>query len=119
VLRSYILAAIDLAVPGLDVPDPDGEVARIRAALQTDVDLPALETIITRLRERIEALNITDWRRGIQRTADRVGLLFCTDLVTAGRILATHDADAEADLVDFALGETYGDLRGTLGLALE
>ncbi len=36
----------------------------------------------------------------------------------AGAILAAEGNDAVADLLDFALSETYGELRSSLGLAL-
>ena len=56
------------------------------------------------------------WQRGVQRTADRAGLLLCPDQSMPFRILAEQDSGAERDLVLFALSETYSTLRHHLGI---
>lgn len=119
ILRSYILAAMGATYPEIELPDPEGEVQRLRKHLESTDMYIAIKGSVTNLRERFKTLNLSDWQRGIKRTADRVGLLLCTDLKVAGAILAAEGTDAEADLVDFALSETYGELRTSLGLALD
>jgi len=119
-LRSYILASLVMAFPKLNVPDPDGTVDRIQKELESLSELLiAVKGAVTSLRKRFQRLNLSDWQRGIQRTAERVGLVLCTDLVVAGHALAAKDSEAEKDLVDFSLSESYGALRSSLGLALD
>jgi CheY-like chemotaxis protein/tetratricopeptide (TPR) repeat protein len=118
-LRSYILASLRSAFPQLVVPDPDGLVERIRVDLDGVVDLqPAVKAAVTGLHKRFVRLNLGDWQRGIQRTAERVGLLLCTDLGVACRVLAAQDVEAEHELVDFALSESFGALRAAVGLSV-
>jgi DNA-binding response OmpR family regulator/tetratricopeptide (TPR) repeat protein len=118
-LRDYVLAALSVAYPEVDVPDRTGLVGKIQHELHGAELQAAVKGAVASLRERAGTLNLADWQRGIHRTADRVGLLLCTDLLTAGKVLAAQDEEAERDLVDFALGETFGELRQSLGLALE
>ncbi len=119
VLRAYILASLSSAFPELTVPDPDGLVAMIGGELHK---LPGLEETVREtvagLHKRFKRLNLADWQRGIQQTADRVGLLLCVDLPTAAELAANQSPEAERELLDFALSETYGELRARLGLAL-
>jgi CheY-like chemotaxis protein len=118
-LRSYILASLRSAFPQLVVPDPDGLVARICADLDGVADLQqAVKATVTGLHKRFVRLNLGDWQRGIQRTAERVGLLLCTDLGVACRILAAQDVEAEHELLDFALSESFGALRAALELSV-
>ena len=118
-LRDYVLASLSVAYPEVEVPDRTGLVARIQGELDGAELQAAVKGAVASLRERAGALDLANWQRGIHRTADRVGLLLCTDLLTAGRVLAAQDEEAERDLVDFALSETFGELRQSLGLALE
>jgi len=121
-LRDYVLAAISIAYPEVAMPDPSGSVAAIQARIRAAPDVQAaVEGAVTSLKRethQARTLNLARWQTGISRTADRVGLLLCTDLVTAGRVVAEQGPEAQQDLVDFALSETYGELRQSLGLAL-
>jgi hypothetical protein len=119
VLRNYILTALSLANSKFVLTDPDGTLSKIQEELQKLTDLQvAIKGTAVNLQKRFQYLNINDWQKGIHRTAERIGLLLCTDLGTAKQVL-NEDADAMQDLLDFALSETYGDLRASLGLALE
>lgn len=124
-LRDYLLAALSAAFPDLQVPDAAGTVARLREEIGRLGLEPAVVGAVTALRNRAGkeraggTLNLADWQRGIQRSAERVGLLLCTDLPTALRVVATQDRDAERELVDFALGQAYIELRAELGLSVE
>jgi hypothetical protein len=118
VLRCYILASLKSTFPQLEVPDPDGEVRRIRDALEGQADVQqVVRSIVSGGQQRFVRLNLGDWQRGMVRSGDRVGLLLCTDLEAACRAVA--DDDAGRDLVDFALSEEYGELRRAVGLAVE
>lgn len=119
VLRGYILAALSSAFPELSIPDPDGQVATIKAELHKLAGLEeTVRETVAGLHKRFKRLNLADWQRGIQETADRVGLLLCADLPAAAELVANRSAEAEHELLDFALSETYGELRARLGLDL-
>jgi CheY-like chemotaxis protein len=119
VLRGYILATLSSAFPELAIPDPDGQVATIKAELHKLAGLEeTVRETVAGLHKRFKRLNLADWQRGIQETADRVGLLLCGDLPAAAELAANRSAEAERELLDFALSETYGELRARLGLDL-
>jgi CheY-like chemotaxis protein/tetratricopeptide (TPR) repeat protein len=130
VLRGYILAALSSSLPQLAVPDPDGLVGSIKEELGRLPGLAeAARRAVASLHKRFRHLNLADWQRGIQRTADRAGLLACADLPAAAALASSSvgcyaaeapagGPDADLDLLDFALSESYGELRSRLGLAL-
>ena len=119
-LRDYVLASVSVAYADVEVPDPSGKVAVVCAEIAAASDLQAaVKGAVSSLKRQAGALNLAEWQLGISRTADRVGLLLCTDLVTAGQVVAEQGQDAQQDLLDFALSETYGELRQSLGLALD
>src|SRR5581483_1120282 len=78
-----------------------------------------------------ELTGAQDWQRAVLRTADRLGLILCGDIVAAVRAVtgagAAGPADtstvtlgrrpAAVDLIRFALGEDYLALRREAGLA--
>jgi hypothetical protein len=56
-----------------------------------------------------------DWRRAVQHTANRAGLLASGDVVAAARVLNSEgDADGVRELARFAVSETYATLRARL-----
>jgi CheY-like chemotaxis protein len=119
ILRSYILAALVSSAPQLTVPDPDGLVAHVRLELSRMPELQSrVQEVMASLQQRFQRLNLSEWQRGIQRTAERAGLLLCADLGVAHGILAPESKEAAAGLLSFALSEAYGELRAELGLAL-
>ncbi len=55
------------------------------------------------------------WRRAVQYTANRAGLLASGDLVAAARVLnAERDGVAVRELARFAVSESYAALRAKL-----
>jgi CheY-like chemotaxis protein/tetratricopeptide (TPR) repeat protein len=120
-LKALMLATLTLAQPGLKIDDPDGTIARLRAQLATSPTLardvaPQVDRI---LRGQQGTLNLSRFVRGLARTADRVGLLLCNDVLTAVRAAAEMDVPGSADgLLDFALGAEYLEAKEALGLSI-
>lgn len=118
-LRRFILGALSITFPQAGVPDPDGEVSRIREDFEKYPDLNAeIKAATLALKDTFRNFNINEWQHSLWYTANRVGLLLCGDLAIAGKIVAAQDSAAEIDLVDFALSEIFTLLRTRLGLAL-
>ncbi len=121
-LKEHLGAALTLTQPGMRFDDPEGRVAQLRARLSgraTSLSRtlrPLCERLLGARRERI---HLGRFVTAMARTADRVGLLVCSDLPTAARIVADECAPgAEDDLIDFALGDAYATARAELGLAI-
>ncbi|MBP9202752.1 MAG: hypothetical protein KBG28_02120 [Kofleriaceae bacterium] len=73
---------------------------------------------VLRLFSRGHDLNLTQWSRGLLRSADRAGLLLCGDPAVA--LAAIRELDTPvADLADFAVSDAHLELRQRLGLAVE
>ena len=119
-LLALLLAALCATYPSLGIPsDPEGQIRAILRGLNKIEGLEAaVKETVRSLRGRVERVNIGGWKRAIHRTADRVGLLLCGDLTTAGVVLSALEPDAQLDLIDFALSQQYGALRQKLGLSL-
>jgi tetratricopeptide (TPR) repeat protein len=62
-------------------------------------------------------LNLSAWSRGLARTADRVGLLFCGDPVVAAHALRELGS-TEGEILEFATSRDHLRLRATLGIAI-
>src|SRR5207248_188269 len=76
--------------------------------------------VAKRLAERFAALSDTEfstakWRKAVQRTGNRAGLLTSGDLIAAARVLrAENDHEGIIDLARFAAGDDYVALRAKL-----
>lgn len=120
-LKSLVLAAMTLVTPGLKIDDGDGTVAKLRAHL---LQSPTLARDVQPEVERLlggkqSSLNLSRFVRGLSRTADRVGLLVCNDLITAVHAASQMSApEAADDLLDFALSPEYLETKEALGLSI-
>ncbi|MFH1130990.1 MAG: response regulator [Pseudomonadota bacterium] len=113
-LGDYVLAVTSIAYPQIPLPDSQGEVIRIKKALDKNPDLQNLaKEILVSLTNQGEALNLSKWRIGVQRTAERAGLLLCGNLSVARKILSADQPDAAKELSEFAKSESYLDLKNT------
>jgi tetratricopeptide (TPR) repeat protein len=64
-----------------------------------------------------EPMDAAHWKRAVLRTADRLGLVLCGDVAVAARIARAGDTGGRvADLLRFALSETYPLLRREGGM---
>jgi hypothetical protein len=118
VLRDYIKASLALTFPDIDLSNDGADIARLKQEIESLVNVDALKQNIASSRQWLDELRLSRWRRGVQYTADRVGLLMCGDLVIAGGILRRISPGAEHELIDFALSESYSQLRSELEISL-
>jgi tetratricopeptide (TPR) repeat protein len=116
-LKKLLLAAMSLAVPGLRVDDDDGSIASARDALArtpTEVQQRVRE-LVEQVTRGKALVNLSRWARALARTADRLALLCAGDLIAAANVARqTGGADAEIELVHFALSDNYAELRAGL-----
>lgn len=121
-LKEHLGAALTLAQPGMRFDDPEGRIAQLRTRLSgRAVSLAhALRPLVDKLlSDTPERINLSRFVAAMARTADRIGLVLCNDLVTAARIVGEECAPgAEDELLDFALSDVYLDARRRLGLAV-
>ncbi|MBK6847004.1 MAG: response regulator [Proteobacteria bacterium] len=123
-LQDYLVACVEvcgLTPLGLDGAESRREAARVQQIARALRARPEVLEGGARLGERLgsglEASAqgaVTCWLVGVERSADRAGLLVCGDLVAAGRVVVERDAAAEAALIDFALSAEYAEARRRL-----
>jgi CheY-like chemotaxis protein/tetratricopeptide (TPR) repeat protein len=117
-LKVAVLSALSCHKPEMTFPDPDGKIARFQQALLSrEIDLGRLAGLLDAVLAMETQLNLSEWMRGVRRTSARLGALVGSNLRVALDVLA-GDPPTCSDLVDFALTETYCDLRAELGIAL-
>jgi hypothetical protein len=71
-------------------------------------------------------VNLAEWLRGVDYTANRVGLLLCGDLITAVQAIRNDsrpisnltNAERERDLIQFSISPEYFQARAALGVAI-
>jgi hypothetical protein len=121
-LKQVLLAALTACSPALRPDDPDGELGRLRGLISAAGPAvlremaPACERILAKSQA---TLSLSRYTRGLQRTADRIGLLLCNDLAAAVKVVLADGAPgAENDLIDFTLGDDYLEARAALGLSV-
>jgi CheY-like chemotaxis protein len=118
-LKECLLAGLSLVSSRLRVEDPEGTIAQLRARLAASPELaPQLAPLAERLLSSPQgALNLTRFLRGVQRTADRVGLALCNDPGVALPLVAAIPGAAE-ELTAWALSDPYLALRDRLGVSV-
>jgi hypothetical protein len=77
----------------------------------------AARAIADRFLDAGGAIDFDGWRRAVDATARRVGLLLSGDLDSAARLSAA-DADAIRDLLVHSVGEDHAVARHTLGVTV-
>jgi tetratricopeptide (TPR) repeat protein len=118
-LKTAFLAALTLCRPKLKVPDPNRAIDRFRKELQgSGVSLEALQGPLSKLLTADAKINLSQWIRAVRCSAARIGLMVSGDLLVALRAVEGDDPVSQ-DLIDFALGETYADLRLKLGISVK
>jgi hypothetical protein len=111
ILADAVLAVVGTMYPQIPLPDVQGRVGKIRRGLEARPDLMRLiKSSLATLSNPLEPLVLEKWQRGIDATADRVGLLFGGDLGVASRVLSGSGLDRLPDLMAFAESEDYDDL---------
>jgi DNA-binding response OmpR family regulator/tetratricopeptide (TPR) repeat protein len=120
-LRALLYAAMSVARPDLNPPDPDGDIAKERARVEADPQLTEriLPHIDRLLGKKDSQISLSGHLRGLARTADRAGLIACADVLVAAPALRVEgDAAALDELLDFALSDEHLSARELLGLSV-
>jgi hypothetical protein len=125
-LEDLFLAALAIGNPALPMTAPvRARVTPIAQAIE-----PLLEPVqIDRLRggflrfvEDGGRANLQRWANAVDATASRAGLLLADDLDAAGAVLRIEDPDHADermdDLLHFAVGDRYANLRKQLGVTV-
>ena len=128
-LKIFFYAAIAL-VTGQAIGDAPVDI--VRGYVEALMRMP--EPVVALLRNQVAAYlsearnpDLSAWLRGIDHTANRVGLLFSGDIRTAAECIRNEPApigketqkDRLVQLVMFGLSDDYFTLRKELGLALQ
>ena len=117
-LRSAFRAAMTLAHPR---PGAD-EAAALAATAAERLELHQIEqlrAVVDRLLDSELDCDLPGWRRSIDATANRVGLVLCGDLGLAARAAAaTAGADAVKELLLYSISDDHAKLREHLGIAV-
>jgi hypothetical protein len=111
-LRPFFMAALATARGGLRSEDPVFEAAKARiASLEAPVRARIAESSQNLVRE-YGSINLSSWTKSLSRTAIRLSLVICGDLLRVGAALAEEEGQAALDdLLTFALSLDYLDLR--------
>lgn len=118
ILKAVVLAIVREAAGtdlGLDDPMAAQADAAIRA-LSPDSHAQARAFALRLLSRTGGGLNLSLWARSLSRTADRAGMLLCSD-VPAAFAGAKEMGDLDKDLVEFSYSAAHVNLRSQLGLS--
>ena len=121
-LKRVVLAIFADAAPKaaeqILADDPDAARAHEALGLLDEEARNQARAVVLRLVSRAPQFNLSRWARGLNRTADRAGLLACGDLPAAVRYAADSGAQGD-DLIEFAISPAFLSLRTELGLSID
>lgn len=125
-LEDLFLAALTIGNPGLPIAeDMKRRVAPIAKAIEPVLEpqqIDSLRGYFLRFVEEGGRTNLQRWSAAVEKTACRVGLLLCNDLATAKGVVETQGPESDElmkDLLAFAVGDRYSQLRRQLGIAID
>jgi hypothetical protein len=127
-------AAAKLCEPRFASPDEhavDALVAKLRDRLSPQI-IEVLAPVVTRWLERDAKQPLERWRRLVDMTANRVGLLVCGDLQVAATQVASLECGPNssmtkqplsangqvADLIRYSISDRYFEARSALGFSI-
>ena len=93
-----------------------------RLAAEFDENPPFAEKVTAAynaLGQPATEIDIRRWQTGIKRSINRMTLLLCGDVMSAGRVIREQSEDDLIDLVDFALSKEFWQARQSLGIAVK
>jgi hypothetical protein len=125
-LEDVFLAALTIGNPGLPMrPEVRTRVQPVARAIEPLLDPAAIAALRGHVLVFIEQggrTHLRRWAMAADRTAARAGLLLSNDLGAARAMLELEDPrrapDLLDDLVGFATGERYAELRAALGVSV-
>jgi tetratricopeptide (TPR) repeat protein len=126
-LKLFFFAALKVSVPGASIPIESEDLDRlVKEIKRMPHVLAGLQKSTKQFIELGENPDFSNWRKAIEHTSDRLGLLLCGDLVQAvqainGEQTSISKASSKKrirELVLFSVSRNYLALRKELGLAL-
>jgi tetratricopeptide (TPR) repeat protein len=129
-LRAWLFAAIRTVNPAFPVAaELAGAVSENGVAIKQHVSGPAFEhltSLVTKLLNVDNALDLKRWTTAVDLTADRVGFILANDLPRSLAVIrATPEEqspipakDRTRELIQFAVSEEYFYVRQKLGIAI-
>jgi hypothetical protein len=109
-LRPFFMAALATARGGLRSENPAFEAAKARVAALPAPERARIAEASQRLVREFGSINLTAWTKSLGRTATRLSLLVCGDLLRVGGALAEEEGQAALDeLLSFAVSFDYLD----------
>jgi hypothetical protein len=124
-LRMVLLAGLRIAGLGPADPRVDAVAAELVRKL-VPAQLSTLGVLTRAMLSSAVDVDVARWRRGVELTACRAGLLLCDDLSAAARMIRALGAgmpddvsfgDKIDELIQFSVSDDYGKLRRALGIA--
>jgi tetratricopeptide (TPR) repeat protein len=130
-LKAWLFAAIRMSVPQFPVtPDLQGQVSEAMAAMQPDfqgVQKEKLASLVSKLLQAGQAIDLKRWVAGIDFTADRAGFILAHDLNVATEVIRATGEEAASvpvkermkEIVLYGVSEEYFALREKLQISVD
>ncbi len=129
-LEAIVQAAVSLVVPTHPITADPEAVDRARRKLEKSLSESARQPLSRVVREALRdptQLDLRSYLEGVEHTANRAGILLCTEVEVAMRCFSQDQGAAARlplrskvrDLMIFCLSEPYFKLRQSLGLSVE
>src|SRR5690606_26974476 len=130
ILKTWLFAAIKAVSPSFPIaPDMRTDVEQALNILKQTLGPQAtseLGELVGQLLEDSKALDLKRWMSAVDYTADRAGFLLANDLERAIAVIRSSAEDVSTsapqrtrELVQFAIGPSYLELRARLGLTVQ
>jgi tetratricopeptide (TPR) repeat protein len=129
-LEVIVQAAVALVAPEHPITGDAEAIERTRRKIEKTLSEAARQPLSRAVREVLRdpsQLDLRSYLEGVEHTANRAGVLLCTDVEVAMRCFAQDQGAAARlplrakvrDLMTFCLGEPYFKLRQSLGLSVD
>jgi hypothetical protein len=129
-LKGWLFAAVKLCVPQFPIAaDVQGQVSEALTHMTADfhgVERELLASVVSKLLQSGDAIDLKKWVAAVDLTADRAGFLLAHDLSVAADIVrATEDAssvptaDRVTQVVLYSIGAAYFQLREKLQITID
>lgn len=125
-LEDIFLAALSIGNPGIPMNERGKQiVVPIARAIEPILEPNAIDALrghFLRFVEEGGRTNLQRWASGVDRTAQRAGMLLANDLKAAHNVFDLEDKDRTQermdDLLAFVSSDRYGKLRKQIGIAV-
>ncbi|MBW2260485.1 MAG: hypothetical protein JRG91_00820 [Deltaproteobacteria bacterium] len=131
-LSTWILASISAVIPSFPVPaEFKGKVVDAVGILKKGLGSSDIELLTNRVQTFLESatggIDLKQWAAAVDHTADRAGLLLCSEMKVASKAVksltvdswVTPAKDRLTEMNLFSVSEDYFVLRQKLGMAIE